>query len=575
MARLRCILDFGSEPGGRDRPMLLPGRSWRRVAWIFALIGLLVLLVVGWKLFWFLTDDAYIAFRYISNSQLGNGYTWNPPPFRPVEGYTSFAWVLLLDLVWRVIGMPPPAAANPIALLCAGGSLLICLLMGMRMRLPGPVGEYRHLLLGLALLGTVTNRTFLAWTSSGLETSLFNFLLLLWLYLMIFPARRDGRWVLGVCATASLVYLTRPEGLLCVLGTILAVVGWWQAAPGKGRVLLGVAPLLLVPAHLIWRRLFYGAWLPNTYYAKQAFWPESGLRYLFSFVMEYFLWIWLGLLLVWAVTAWRRLRRRRREEPAVPLRLPAPTIIALGVLLIHFGYYTFVFGGDHFEYRIYSHLVPLLFLGVIWLLARITRRRAVAVVVLSLAITFSYPIPWTHWAATRKLKTRQETWVMVQPVARRFPALLRPYVALFDRVQERLIEQLVCVRHQEHKIFHRVQLAHYPSRKEGARVAWRPHLPVLATAAVGVVGWVLPHVAIIDLFGLNDFVIARNRGSGHGGPAREMAHNRFPPEGYVECFAPNVKRASDGEILVYQRTIPFTEQNIVTGENEWWARFGR
>ena len=53
-------------------------------------------LLIGWQTFWFLCDDAYIAFRYVSNSQFGWGYTWNPPPFRPVEGYTSFLWVVLL-----------------------------------------------------------------------------------------------------------------------------------------------------------------------------------------------------------------------------------------------------------------------------------------------------------------------------------------------------------------------------------------------------------------------------------------------------------------------------------------------
>ncbi|UCG61884.1 MAG: hypothetical protein JSV52_00925, partial [Candidatus Zixiibacteriota bacterium] len=57
-------------------------------------------LYIGWRKFWFLTDDAFIAFRYVSNSILGHGYTWNAPPFRPVEGYTSFLWVILLESVW-------------------------------------------------------------------------------------------------------------------------------------------------------------------------------------------------------------------------------------------------------------------------------------------------------------------------------------------------------------------------------------------------------------------------------------------------------------------------------------------
>jgi len=47
------------------------------------LVLLAVLAYAGWREFWFLTDDAYITFRYISNHVRGWGYTWNPPPFLP------------------------------------------------------------------------------------------------------------------------------------------------------------------------------------------------------------------------------------------------------------------------------------------------------------------------------------------------------------------------------------------------------------------------------------------------------------------------------------------------------------
>ena len=68
----------------------------------------LVLLYLGWKLFWFLTDDAYIAFRYVSNAHLGHGYVWNPPPFRPVEGYTSADFRLEINPTVGVSGGEDP-----------------------------------------------------------------------------------------------------------------------------------------------------------------------------------------------------------------------------------------------------------------------------------------------------------------------------------------------------------------------------------------------------------------------------------------------------------------------------------
>src|SRR5688572_25266220 len=43
----------------------------------------------------FLTDDAFISFRYARNLARGAGLVFNPGE-APVEGYTNFLWVLLL-----------------------------------------------------------------------------------------------------------------------------------------------------------------------------------------------------------------------------------------------------------------------------------------------------------------------------------------------------------------------------------------------------------------------------------------------------------------------------------------------
>src|SRR5882672_9320453 len=122
-------------------------------------------------MFWFLTDDAFIAFRYLSNSHLGFGYVWNAPPFRPVEGYTSFLWVVLLDVVWRVSGVAPPAAANYVSLLFTYLTLLVGGQMVLQLPLRESLNQYRLVFLSLVLVGVGTNRTFLAWSSSGLETA--------------------------------------------------------------------------------------------------------------------------------------------------------------------------------------------------------------------------------------------------------------------------------------------------------------------------------------------------------------------------------------------------------------------
>jgi hypothetical protein len=47
-----------------------------------------------------------------------------------------------------------------------------------------------------------------------------------------------------------------------------------------------------------------------------------------------------------------------------------------------------------------------------------------------------------------------------------------------------------------------------PTRADGEQVQYIDY-PVMCTLSVGIIGWVLPHVAIIDCLGLNDWVVAR------------------------------------------------------------------
>lgn len=64
-----------------------------------------------------------------------------------------------------------------------------------RYTLTGSWGLARSWAIGLVTLGIVSNRTFLTWSSSSLETALFNFLILLWIYTVFYirPENRAGR----------------------------------------------------------------------------------------------------------------------------------------------------------------------------------------------------------------------------------------------------------------------------------------------------------------------------------------------------------------------------------------------
>jgi arabinofuranosyltransferase len=519
----------------------------------------------GWRTMWFLTDDAYIEFRYVANAVAGDGFVWNPPPFRPVEGYTSFLWVFLLKVVWQLTGFDPTESANPLSLVFGCGTIALTYAFVARMDLPEPARRHRLGLVALVLLGTVTNRTFLTWLSSGLETALFNFCFTWWIFEALTPPGvRTERWVARLSTAAALTALTRPDGLLVVSGSIVIVA--IEAIRGRipRKKLAMLAPLALVVLHVLWRRLTYGDWLPNTYYAKHVRpWPESGLKYLASFVLEYGVCVWLLIALAWLVAALRSMRTKRRS-----VLDHGHSIIASLVVIGHVAYYTLIIGGDHFEYRVYSYLVPLLFVSGAWCAAHLFRRPVFAFAAVGMFVLASLPIGWVHWEQTHELRTRRETHILKRPIAEVFPAPLRPIVREWDALQAWLIVHHVGMRHQEHKVFHEWLLETLPSREDGSQISWRDR-PVLAWDTVGVMGWVLPNVAIIDRFGLNDRVIARSPPRSTSNENRLMAHDRSAPPGYLNCFRPNV-RFRGGRAVVIPRERPLGDDEIHACESRDW-----
>jgi len=544
--------------------------------WKYFLIVLLGcgLLVAGWKLFWFLTDDAFIAFRYVSNSLLGHGYVWNPPPFQPVEGYTSFLWVLLLDILWRATGIDPPSSANFLSLVFSLLTLVLAARMATRLRWsPRFSVKTRTLLLGLFLLLLLSNRTFLAWTSSGLETALFGFLVLGWFYALIFTKSLRGKIVSGNFA-AALLALTRPDGLLFVAGTALLSVILLIRNRARWRDWLGLGPLGLVAAHFGYRLSLYGEWLPNTYYAKvSGAWPQSGFWYLVSFLIEYGLWL-VGILALFTLgyLLFRRepgsAGRRIGSKLGALWRGQVAAVIAVGTLGAHFLYYTFYVGGDFFEFRVYNHFLPLIFLFTLWAVNRLPLKAPPSLSVVILLLLLSLPVQWSHWHLARQqdMSVNRRAHHHV-PVAPHWPSALRWYAGLFDRAQDWLIPRYVCRRYHSHLTFWQYLTARYPDREAGSAVL-DDGFPVFRAKNVGIPGWVMPHVAVIDSLGLNDYVIARTplpRPS-----VRRMAHDRYrlAPRGYIEAFRPNV-RVIQRKISVHRRKGPLKASDIRKLETKW------
>lgn len=271
----------------------------RRPAWPpLLLLALAVGLLCGHSLlFNFVTDDAFISFVYARNLARHGELVFNLG--ERVEGYTNFLWTLLLALGLR-LGVPAEVAARVLGTLCGAATLVVCALALRRMRAPAPNAPAAA---EAPLTPADTLPAFLlagipgyaCWSSGGLETQLFT--LLTTLGAITYLGRPDAPQ--GAPPRASALWfglgaLTRPEGLLffalTALHHLLAALRR-RRLPFSSRAewtWIGLFLLLTVP-HLIWRRLYYGDFLPNTFYIKTAgvggAWQQGGY-YLLQFARQ-------------------------------------------------------------------------------------------------------------------------------------------------------------------------------------------------------------------------------------------------------------------------------------------------
>ena len=79
----------------------------------------------------FVTDDAYITFRYSRNFHAGKGLVYNPGVDPPVEGYSEFLWAVLMRLGFD-FGVAPETLSRVLSI--GFGVLMLVLVVGLAAR---------------------------------------------------------------------------------------------------------------------------------------------------------------------------------------------------------------------------------------------------------------------------------------------------------------------------------------------------------------------------------------------------------------------------------------------------------
>ncbi len=189
---------MSKSPNSNSNSQIPRSIGWRDHAVIIAVavLALSVVIYFGW-----MSDDAFIGFRYVANTLMGYGPVFNVG--ERTQGYTNPLWLVLL-LVASPFLHGPMWAAYAYGFLF---TILTIVLAGRAILRQAPSTLAGGLLLGIAALIWSLSDPWVSFQTSGLENSLANFLIVcIVIESWIHAASRPGRMSLLL----GLLTLTRP-----------------------------------------------------------------------------------------------------------------------------------------------------------------------------------------------------------------------------------------------------------------------------------------------------------------------------------------------------------------------------
>ena len=230
---------------------------------------ILTLLIASGILFYgdFFVDDAYITLRYARNTVNGYGLSFNPTDTIPIEGYTNFGW-LLLQL--------------PLLLFTTSPEIILGILSVFTLLLTSYILNnltFKDWHISPAVFLMMSFHSFWFWNTSGLETGMMGALILLWniifyrQYIKKAPTNENANTANTLLATTSFAcpaiaffsLLTRPDCLI--------ILFWqWSFLLAKKNYsalkAFSIRFTALVIPYALFKLIYFGKLLPNTFYAK-------------------------------------------------------------------------------------------------------------------------------------------------------------------------------------------------------------------------------------------------------------------------------------------------------------------
>lgn len=229
-----------------------------------------------------LFDDAMISMQFAKNFAHGDGLVWNAGGER-VEGYSNPLWVLLMSAIHLF-----PIALTQTSLYVKLMSLGFLALNLYAVKKLAEQFSSQPLVPLLAVFLTAFYFPLNNWSLQGMEVGLEALLLnaALWLGLAAWQAKRFSYWPYVLFGLGVLLRMDVAAPALAAA----AIFAWLDVKHRKQHIAWGTGAIFGTLAALtIFRVIYYGEWLPNTYYLKlggisMILRVSIGLRRIWDFV---------------------------------------------------------------------------------------------------------------------------------------------------------------------------------------------------------------------------------------------------------------------------------------------------
>jgi len=237
-------------------------------------------------------DDSFIPWRYARNLATGNGFVWNIGE-GPVEGYTSFLWLIFLTSLFY-FGLNPFFGVISVSVF----SLAAVFYLTFRIAKKLSVVNARAGIIPALAVSLLIALPY-SWMNAfdGLETIAASALYLTFIFFVLsYEESKRNSQLYALAILAFLCGLMRPELLLLCSSSLLLMLIY---NPGyRWRIIKSVLLLSFLPglAYMAWRYHEFGLLFPLPFYVKignvtQERRAEFAVSYVYAFCFEFSPWI--------------------------------------------------------------------------------------------------------------------------------------------------------------------------------------------------------------------------------------------------------------------------------------------